>query len=87
MKSRQSLRDKKHNSLSDLLFASPRREGRVDWPYQQGRVEWSSQRLGLVFLHIRTRLICRRYATDASWNLVVDARSIGVTTTDKTPAH
>ncbi len=52
-------------------------------PRRGRRVEWSDQRRGIVRLHFRAHLFCRRYASDASQESVGNAGTIDVTTADK----
>jgi len=52
-------------------------------PRRRRRVERSDQRPGIERLQFRVRVICRRYAFDASYESVGNAGSIDVTTTDK----
>jgi len=64
-----------------LMLNSARRH--CTSPRRGRRVEWSGQRRGIVRLHFRARLFCRRCACDASYESVGNAGRIGVTTTDK----
>jgi len=52
-------------------------------PRRGRRVEWSDQRPGIKRLRLRARRICRRCASDASYESVGNAGSVDVTTTDK----
>jgi len=51
-------------------------------PGRRRLVEWSDPRRGSERIHFRARRCCRRCASDASYESVGNARSIGVTTTD-----